>query len=196
MQLKLLCGAQPSAIYLLGQFLLDLQDSPWDETRGIQQRPIHELPGPSLPGRVSMKTGQHETPHGHTTVSAAGHFMAPHSFLCSKKSSAGALPTSQKGIRSPENVPHVACQQFHVSILQPGEGWPHLTPLLEADNRPLEQRKENQRGTMAGSALTVTSVAGPDSALQVAVTKVWVFPACPLPSLGWRSVCATKGCIA
>lgn len=147
-----------------------------------------------------METGQHETPHGHTKVSATGHFMAPHSFLCSKKSSAGALPTSQKGIRSSVNVPHVACQQFHVSVLQPGEGWPHLTPLLEADNRPLESCTEAEKGepegTMAGSALAVTSAAGSDSALQVAVTEAWVFPACPLPSLGWRSVWATKGCIA
>lgn len=147
-----------------------------------------------------MEARQHETPHGHTTVSARVTSMAPHSFLCSKKSSAEALPTSQKGIRSPVNVPHVACQQFHVSILQPGEGWPHLTPLLEADNRPLESCTEAEKGkpegTMAGSALTVTSAAGPDSALQVTVTETWVFPACPLPSLGWRSLCATKGCIA
>lgn len=100
-----------------------------------------------------METGQHETPHGHTRVTS----MAPHSFLCSKKSSAEALPTSQKGTRSPVNVPHVVCQQFHISILQPGEGWPHLTPLLEADNnRPLESCTEAEKGkpegTMAGSA--------------------------------------------
>lgn len=92
-----------------------------------------------------MGAGQHETPHGHITVSATGHFHGTQLIPVFKEVLGRALPTSQKGIRSPVNVPHVACQQFHVSILQPGEGWPHLTPLLEADNRPLESCTEAEK---------------------------------------------------
>lgn len=61
----------------------------------------------------------------------------------------------------------------------------HLTPLLEANNRSQESFRETEKGkpegTTAGSALTVMSAAGPDSALQVGVTEAWVFlVACPL----------------